>query len=267
MANQTEAPLLSVRQVSKTFTVRRGGSQVSTHALADVSLDVGEGEFVAVIGASGSGKSTLLRLIDGLDTASSGDILLRGQPVTGPGPDRGVVFQHPRLLPWRTVARNVEFGLECIGVNKAERAQRASEVLALVGLSGFENHYPAQLSGGMQQRVGIARAYAVSPSMLLLDEPFGALDAQTRVVLQQDLEKLWQAERKTTILITHDMEEAVYLAGRVVVMGNRPGRVVDVVDVPFARPRNYDLRGTPEFGALKTKLWHALQQGMASDVA
>ncbi|WP_159233128.1 ABC transporter ATP-binding protein [Mycolicibacterium vanbaalenii] len=266
MATSTAAPLLSVRNLSKTFTVRRGRSEVSTHALADISLEVEEGEFVAVIGASGSGKSTLLRLVDGLDTPTGGEILLRGEPVIGPGPDRGVVFQHPRLLPWRTVRRNVEFGLECIGVGRKERAAQAAEVLDLVGLTGFENHYPAQLSGGMQQRVGIARAYAVSPSMLLLDEPFGALDAQTRVVLQQDLEQLWQSQRKTTILITHDMEEAVYLAGRVVVMGNRPGRVVDVIDVPFARPRNYDLRGTSEFGAIKTRLWHALQQGMTSDV-
>ncbi|ANW65520.1 ABC transporter ATP-binding protein [Mycobacterium sp. djl-10] len=265
--NSTAAPLLSIRHVSKTFTIRRGRSQVSTHALADISLDVSEGEFVAVIGASGSGKSTLLRLIDGLDTPSGGEILLGGQPVTSPGPDRGVVFQHPRLMPWRTVRRNVEFGLECNGVGRAERSETASKVLELVGLTGFEDHYPAQLSGGMQQRVGIARAYAVSPSMLLLDEPFGALDAQTRVVLQQDLEQLWQAQRKTTILITHDMEEAVYLAGRVVVMGNRPGRVVDVIDVPFDRPRGYDLRGTAEFGALKTRLWHALQKGMADDVA
>lgn len=261
------ASLLSIRHVSKTFTIRRGRNQVSTHALADISLDVDEGEFVAIIGASGSGKSTLLRLIDGLDTPTGGEILLRGEPVTGPGSDRGVVFQHPRLLPWRTVQRNVEFGLECGGVAKSERSKRAAEVLALVGLSGFESHYPSQLSGGMQQRVGIARAYAVNPNMLLLDEPFGALDAQTKVFLQQDLEKLWQAQRKTTILITHDMEEAVYLAGRVVVMGNRPGRVVDVIDVPFARPRTYDLRGTQEFGALKTRLWHALQHGMANDVA
>jgi len=259
------APLLSIRQVSKTFVTRRGRTQVSTSALADVSLDIDEGEFVAVIGASGSGKSTLLRLIDGLDTPSGGEILLRGQPVTGPGTDRGVVFQHPRLLPWRTVKRNVEFGLECAGVNKAQRSGKTAEVLDLVGLSGFENHYPAQLSGGMQQRVGIARAYAVSPSILLLDEPFGALDAQTRVILQQDLEQLWQSQRKTTILITHDMEEAVYLAGRVVVMGRRPGSVVDIVDVPFARPRNYELRGTADFGALKTRLWNALQ--MSNDAA
>ncbi|KWX68743.1 ABC transporter ATP-binding protein [Mycobacterium sp. NAZ190054] len=258
-------PLLSIRQVSKTFVTRRGRNQVSTHALEDVSLDIDEGEFVAVIGASGSGKSTLLRLIDGLDVPSGGEILLRGRPVTGPGSDRGVVFQHPRLLPWRTVKRNVEFGLECVGVNKAQRSEKAAEVLDLVGLSGFENHYPAQLSGGMQQRVGIARAYAVSPSILLLDEPFGALDAQTRVVLQQDLELLWQTQRKTTVLITHDMEEAVYLAGRVVVMGRRPGRVVDIIDVPFARPRTYELRGTAEFGALKTRLWNALQ--MSNDAA
>jgi NitT/TauT family transport system ATP-binding protein len=259
--------ILSVRDVSKTFTVRQNRTQTSTHALAGVDLEVEEGEFVAIIGASGCGKSTLLRLIDGLDFPTTGQILLRGQEVTGPGADRGVVFQQPNLLPWRTVGRNIQFALECLHVDRGQRDGIVRDVLQLVGLEGFEQHYPGQLSGGMQQRVGIARAYAVRPSMLLLDEPFGALDAQTRVVLQEDLERLWRTEQKTTILITHDMEEAVYLADRVVVMGSRPGRVVDIVDIPFDRPRDYDLRGTAEFGRLKTRLWHALQAGMNADVA
>jgi NitT/TauT family transport system ATP-binding protein len=176
------------------------------------------------------------------------------------------VFQHPNLLPWRTVRRNVEFGLECNRVPAAERAVLIAKYLDLVGLTGFEDHFPAQLSGGMQQRVGLARAYAVHPEILLLDEPFGALDAQTRVVLQTELERVWQTERKTTILITHDMEEAVYLADRVVVMGSRPGRVVDVVDIPFGRPRGYEVRASAEFGELKARLWSSLQKGMSGHV-
>ncbi|MCU1443985.1 MAG: transporter ATP-binding protein [Cryobacterium sp.] len=258
--------ILSIRDVSKTFTIRRSRKQTSTHAIAELSLEVEEGEFIAIIGASGSGKSTLLRLIDGLDFPTTGEIRLRGQIIKGPGSDRAVVFQHPNLLPWRTVRRNVEFGLECNRVPAAERAVLIAKYLDLVGLTGFEDHFPAQLSGGMQQRVGLARAYAVHPEILLLDEPFGALDAQTRVVLQTELERVWQTERKTTILITHDMEEAVYLADRVVVMGSRPGRVVDVVDIPFGRPRGYEVRASAEFGELKARLWSSLQKGMSGHV-
>jgi NitT/TauT family transport system ATP-binding protein len=259
--------ILTISNVSKTFTIRKSRTQTTTHALAGVDLEVEDGEFVAIIGASGCGKSTLLRMIDGLDFPSSGEIRLRGEVITGPGPDRAVVFQQPSLLPWRTVQSNVEFGLECNGVPKADRPAIVQEYLDLVGLTGFEKHYPTQLSGGMQQRVGLARAYAVRPGILLLDEPFGALDAQTRVVLQTELERVWRAEQKTTILITHDMEEAVYLADRVVVMGNRPGRVTDIVDIPFPRPRGEEVRASAEFGALKQRLWHSLQAGMGSDAA
>lgn len=259
--------ILTISNVSKTFKIQKNRSYTTTHALEDVSLEVEDGEFIAIIGASGCGKSTLLRMIDGLDFPTTGEIRLRGEIVTGPGPDRGVVFQQPSLLPWRTVQSNIEFGLECNGVPAAERARRAAQYIELVGLGGFEKHYPSQLSGGMQQRVGLARAYAVDPGILLLDEPFGALDAQTRVVLQTELERVWRAEQKTTVLITHDMEEAVYLADRVIVMGNRPGRVTDIVEVPFARPRDEALRASAEFGALKQRLWRSLQRGMGVNVA
>ncbi|PRB18411.1 ABC transporter ATP-binding protein [Microbacterium sp. MYb62] len=259
--------ILTLKNVSKTFTVKKSRAYSTTHALEDVSFDVEDGEFIAIIGASGCGKSTILRMIDGLDFPTRGEIRLRGEIVTGPGPDRGVVFQQPSLLPWRTVQRNIEFGLECNGMAAAERQDRVAQYVELVGLGGFEGHYPAQLSGGMQQRVGLARAYAVDPGILLLDEPFGALDAQTRVVLQTELERVWRAERKTTVLITHDMEEAVYLADRVIVMGNRPGRVTDIIDVPFGRPRGEELRASAEFGELKQQLWRALQRGMGVGVA
>jgi NitT/TauT family transport system ATP-binding protein len=257
--------ILTIENVSKTFQIRRGKANQETRALAGVDLTVEEGEFCVIIGASGCGKSTLLRLIDGLVAPSEGRVLLRGKEVTSPGPDRGVVFQHAHLLPWRTVQRNVEFGLECLGVDRAERARRAARYIEMVGLSGFERHYPAQLSGGMQQRVGLARAFAVEPEILLLDEPFGALDAQTKLVLQGELEQIWSLERKTAVLITHDMEEALFLGDRVVVMSSRPGRVSAVIDVPFARPRTDATRSDPQFAAMKLQLWEALKEGMGDD--
>ncbi|SEF15681.1 ABC transporter ATP-binding protein [Jiangella alba] len=259
--------VLTIENVSKTFTTKRGRVVQETHALADVSLSIDEGEFCVIIGASGCGKSTLLRMIDGLTAPSSGQILLKGRPITGPGPDRGVVFQHAHLLPWRTVRKNVEFGLECLGVGQRERRERAATYIDMVGLSGFEDHYPAQLSGGMQQRVGLARAFAVEPEMLLLDEPFGALDAQTKIVMQGELERIWEVRRSTALLITHDIEEALFLADRIIVMSNRPGRVAQIVDVPFARPRRDDLRSDPEFAKMKFQLWDALKSGTAGRAA
>lgn len=254
--------ILTIENVSKTFEVRRGRSVQHTHALAGVNLTVRDKEFCVIIGASGCGKSTLLRLIDGLIAPTSGRILLHGKPISEPGPDRGMVFQHPHLLPWRNVMKNVEFGLECMGVAKDERRRRARRYIDLVGLVGFENHFPAQLSGGMQQRVGLARAFAVHPEIFLLDEPFGALDAQTRMILQSELERIWMLEQKTTILITHDIEEALFLADRVVVMSSRPGRISDIIDVPFPRPRTDDLRSEPDFARMKLDLWEALKKGM-----
>ena len=252
-------PLLTLEHVEKTFTVRRGKTDQELHALADINLDVESGEFCALIGPSGCGKSTLLRIVDGLLTPTSGRVLLHGRPVTGPGADRGFVFQHSNLLPWRTVKKNVEFGLECQGVEAGERAKRAERYLDMVGLDGFENYYPGQLSGGMQQRVGLARAFAIEPDIMLLDEPFGALDAQTRVQLQGELEQIWARERRTSILVTHDIEEAIFLADRVVVMSRRPGRIRDALDVPFGRPRDDAIRVDPKFAALKAQLWDGLK--------
>ncbi|MQA81411.1 MAG: ATP-binding cassette domain-containing protein [Streptosporangiales bacterium] len=254
--------MLRIEAVSKTFEARRGRKRQQTAALHDVDLEIQEQEFCAIIGPSGCGKSTLLRIIDGLIAPTSGTVKLHGEPVTAPGRDRGMVFQHAHLLPWRTVQKNVEYGLECLKVPAQERRRRASEYVELVGLQGFENHYPSQLSGGMQQRVSLARVFVVEPQMLLLDEPFGALDAQTRLSLQTELERMWTADKKTTLLITHDMEEALFLADRVVVMSARPGRISHAVDVPFDRPRTDAVRAEPEFARMKLDLWDALKKGM-----
>ena len=255
--------LLAIENVSKTFNAKRGGTVRGTLALTDVSFTVEDGEFLVIIGSSGCGKSTLLRLIDGLIAPSEGRVTIHGREVTGPGPDRGVVFQQANLLAWRTVRGNIEFGLECLGVDKAERRRRTTRYIEMVGLTGFEDHYPAQLSGGMQQRVGLARAFAVEPEILLMDEPFGALDAQTRLILQSELEHIWSANRRTAILITHDMEEALFLADRIVVMSSHPGRVSSILEVPFARPRSDEIRADPRFAEMKATLWEALKAGMA----
>ena len=254
--------MLEIAGVSKTFTTKRGRMRRETHALDDISLTVREGEFLVIVGASGCGKSTLLRMIDGLTAPTSGQITLRGKAITAPGPDRGVVFQHAHLLPWRTVRRNVDFGLECQHLPAPERRQRTAKYLSMVGLESFSDHYPGQLSGGMQQRVGLARALAVEPEILLLDEPFGALDAQTRLVMQTELERIWSLEKRTAILITHDIEEALFLADRIVVMTPRPGRVSQVVDVPFDRPRTDAVRSDPVFARMKLELWEALKSGV-----
>jgi NitT/TauT family transport system ATP-binding protein len=252
---------LEMRDVHKSFQTQRG----HTHALANVDLSVEEGEFCAIIGPSGCGKSTLLRLIDGLIRPSSGEILLRGKRVENPGPDRGMVFQHSNLMPWRTVLKNVEFGLECLGMPAKVRRERALEYIDTVGLGGFVDHYPRQLSGGMQQRAGLARAFAIEPAILLMDEPFGALDAQTRVVLQGELERIWLKEGRTAVLVTHDMEEAVYLADRVACMSSRPGRFVEIIDVPFERPRSDELRSDARFAKIKAELWRALRGDAAKE--
>jgi NitT/TauT family transport system ATP-binding protein len=202
-------------------------------ALEDVSLDVHPREFLALLGPSGCGKSTLLYLIGGFLPIETGTILVDGAPVRGPGPDRGIVFQHFALFPWKTVRKNVLYGLERQGLPRGEREARAQSFIDLVGLSGFEDSYPSQLSGGMKQRTAIARTLAFDPRMLLMDEPFGALDAQTRSLMQAELSSIWEKTRKTVIFVTHDVHEAVYLAGRVAVMSARPGRIKTIVDTQF----------------------------------
>lgn len=245
--------------VTKTFPVRGAPDEVFT-ALDDFTLDVRPGELLSLVGPSGCGKSTLLDLLGGLTRPTSGTLSLDGVPVTGPGPDRGIVFQQYALLPWRTAIGNVELGLEATGVPRRRRAAVAREFLALVGLGGFESRFPHELSGGMKQRVAIARALAFDPAVLLMDEPFAALDAQTRESLQQELLRIWRATGKTIVFITHGIEEAVFLGQRVAVMTSRPGRIKHVVDVDLGdRADDGDLRTSPAFTALRHEVWSALQ--------
>lgn len=227
--------------------------------LDDVDVDVAAGEFVTILGPSGCGKTTLLRVIGGLATPDSGSLLIDGAPVEGPGVDRAIVFQSFALLPWADVLTNVAFGLEVNGVSKRDREEIAAEYVRLVGLSGFERHLPKQLSGGMQQRVGLARALAVEPKTLLMDEPFGALDEQTRRILQEQLLEIWEATGKTVVFITHSLDEAIFLADRVLLMQAKPGRVAKALDVPFGRPRNRDVEGCAEFIDMKAELWQELR--------
>jgi len=262
-------PKISLRNVSKSFRLRPGkgaksGEGVRLTALQDVSLDVAAGEFLTLVGPSGSGKTTLLDILAGLASPDSGEVLLDGRPVTGPGPDRAVVFQQYALFPWRTAAENVAFGLEDRqldgkSLNRKERRARALEYLSLVGLEGFEDRYPHELSGGMRQRVAIARSLAYEPDVLLMDEPFAALDAQTREQLQDELVRLWQRTGKTIIFITHGIEEAVYLGQRVAVLSSRPGRVKTIVDIDLGdRDAEGDLRSSPAFVRQRHLLWELL---------
>jgi NitT/TauT family transport system ATP-binding protein len=255
------AAKIRIEAVSKTFAVRDGGTFT---ALDDVTLDVAPGEFLVVVGPSGCGKSTLLDLISGLTKPSSGRILLDGATVTGPALDRGIVFQQYALLPWRTAQRNVEFALEAQPrldrPNRRARAERAREYLDLVGLSGFEDRYPHELSGGMRQRVAIARALVADPAVLLMDEPFAAVDAQTRDGLQEELLRIWHKTGTTVVFITHGIDEAVYLGQRVAVMTSRPGRIKEVVDVRLSvRDAEDDVRSSPEFAAYRHQVWSLLR--------
>ena len=229
--------------------------------LENFSLQVKDLEFLVLLGPSGCGKSTLLRIINGIETSDGGRILIDGQDVTGTtGHGRGMVFQSFELFPWRTVLDNVAFGLEVAGIEKQQRLTQARECVELVGLTAFENAYPHQLSGGMQQRVGIARALAIKPSILLMDEPYGALYVQTRDLLQDELLNIWERERKTVVFVTHSIEEALYLADRIVVMSPRPGRIAQMIDVPFARPRRDEIKTDPEFLKLRRHIWESLKK-------
>ena len=250
---------VEVHGINKSF--RHQLEDTDLRVLNDVSLSFPGGTFTCVVGPSGCGKSTLLRIVDGLIAADSGIVTIGGEVIKGPSLDRGFVFQQFNLLPWRTVIANVEFGLENLGIGKEERRRRAKDVLKVVDLEDFERYYPGQLSGGMQQRVGLARALAVDPSILLMDEPFGSVDDQTRMLLQDELLAIWEKNQKTVIFVTHDIEEAIYLADRIVVMRARPSCVSRVVDVPFGRPREESIRGSAEMGRLKQEIWSELKAG------
>jgi ABC-type nitrate/sulfonate/bicarbonate transport system ATPase subunit len=242
--------ILQVSGVAKTFAGRGGG----TVALEATDLLVQENDFITILGPSGCGKSTLLRMVAGLDTPSTGLISLDGKPVTRPGADRGMVFQSYTLFPWLTVLQNVCFGLREKGLPAAQQQEIARQFIAKVGLKGFEHHYPKQLSGGMQQRTALARALANDPRILLMDEPFGALDHQTRELMQELLLAIWEDERKTVLFVTHDIDEAIFMANRVVVMSARPGRIKCDLPVPLAHPRHYAMKTTPVFMELKARL-------------
>ena len=250
--------MIEVKNCSKIYPSRDG--QPAVVALDNIEMTVQKQEFLCLLGPSGCGKTTLVKMIGGLVTWDEGEILIDNQPVTGPGPDRAMVFQNFALLPWADVLTNVAFGLELRGVPKKEREEKAMELIRSVNLSGFEHHYPNHLSGGMQQRVGLARALAVDPQILLMDEPFGSVDAQTRRTLQEDLLRFHQNAQKTVIFVTHSMEEAVRLGDRVVLLSPRPGRVQESVDVPLPRPRQDGIDRLPEFVELKEYLWQKLRE-------
>jgi len=243
---------LEVVGVTKVFGAERSG----VTALAPIDLKVKQNEFVCILGPSGCGKSTLLNIVAGFVTPSAGHVLLEGEPVLGPGADRGVVFQEHALFPWLTVAANIEFGLRMRGVDHRERASVVERYVKLMGLAGFESRYPKDLSGGMKQRVAIARAMANEPQILLMDEPFGALDAQTRALMQAELTRVWLETRKTVLFVTHSIEESILLADRVVAMSARPGTIKEIVSVPMPRPRDDT---SPEFNSLKRALTDLLR--------
>jgi ABC-type nitrate/sulfonate/bicarbonate transport system ATPase subunit len=246
-----DKPLLQVRGVERRFG--------ATVALQATDLDIAENEFVTILGPSGCGKSTLLRIVAGLDVPTAGEVLLEGRRIEGPGADRGMVFQSYTLFPWLTVLDNVCFGLRERGLPRAQQLEQAQGFLAQVGLKAFAQHYPKQLSGGMQQRTALARALANRPRMLLMDEPFGALDHQTRELMQELLLGLWEAQRQTVLFVTHDIDEAVFMGGRVVVMSARPGRIKLDRAVPLPHPRHYSVKTTPAFAALKSELTEAVR--------
>jgi len=250
--------ILTLRHVSKFFGDADNGSE-QVVAINDVSLDVSAGEFFSIIGPSGCGKSTLLRIIGGLLAASSGELTVGSDKVNGPHPWLGMVFQEESTFPWRTTLGNVEFGLEMRGVSQDQRRQKSREMIRLVGLSGFEERYPSELSGGMKQRVAIARALVLEPKILLMDEPFGALDEQTRIILGEELLRIRDQLKQTIILVTHNINESVQLSDRVMIMTARPGRVKEVVPIDLPHPRDSTIIASDRFGKLVGRVWGALR--------
>ena len=257
-------PKLELRGVRKSFTAPGKAEFV---AIDDISISAAEGEFLVLVGPSGSGKSTLLDLVGGLTKPTAGEILLDGKPITGPGLDRGVVFQQYALLPWRTARANVEFGLEAKGISRRQRRAIADEYLGLVGLGNFGDHYPHELSGGMKQRVAIARSLSYDPEVLLMDEPFAALDAQTREGLQGELLRIWKATGKTILFITHGIDEAIYLGNRVAILTERPGRIKEILPIDIDRDAVDDIRSSEQFRDYRHRIWLSLRPEVAGAAA
>ena len=246
------------------YQPRTGGRLL---ALDNINLQVDEGEFVTIVGPSGCGKTTFINLCDGLLKPTAGQITIDGKQVTGPGTDRGMVFQDSCLMPWRTVAKNVIFGLECQGLDNAEGQERARTFIKLVGLQGFEDHYPHELSGGMQQRCNLARALTVDPKILIMDEPFAALDAQTREIMQSELLRIWREARKTVLFITHQINEAIYLADRLIIFGARPGKVKQTIKLDLPRPRDLSLKRDPRFLQYEDQVWNVIEEEVKKTMA
>ena len=263
LASPSPEPRIILRNISKTFS--QPGAGKATDALRDVSLEVQDKTFIALLGPSGCGKTTLLRIVNGLIAPDSGTVLVSGH-APQPGPDVGFVFQSFRLIPWATVQANVEFALLATPLDKAERRDRARQYISLVGLSRFSGSYPGELSGGMKQRVALARALASEPSILLMDEPFASIDAQTRELMQIELMRIWNLRRAVVLFVTHSVDEAILLADKVVLMGPRPGRILEVLDVDLPRPRwTSEMRAEPRFVALRSYLWTRIRDLVLSD--
>jgi NitT/TauT family transport system ATP-binding protein len=258
-------PKLHAVNVSMEYLRRRDGSRLL--AIDDLSLDVAEGEFATIVGPSGCGKSTFLHIVGGLTRATRGDVQVDGKTVRQPGRDRAMVFQDSSLFPWYTVSQNVGYGLECLGVPARVAAERVAPLIEMVGLAGFEKNYPYELSGGMQQRVNIARALAIDPGLLLMDEPFASLDAQTREIMQAELLKIWNQTRKTVLFITHQISEAVYLSDRVVVMSARPGRILADIPIDLPRPRELAIKSDPRFVRYEGEIWRLLESEVRQEMA
>lgn len=255
---------LEVAHVGKSFQTRDGRP---TPVLDQINFKVATGEFVSIVGASGCGKTTLLRIVDGLTPADSGQVLVDGKAQWGPGPDRAFVFQNDSLYPWRTVEQNVYFGLELKGLARDKCKEASRALIELVGLKGFERHYPRELSGGMRQRVNLARALAMSPDILLMDEPFASLDAQTREIMQKELLRIWEDEKKTVLFITHQIDEAVFLSDRVLVFSARPGRIKRDIRIDIQRPRPLDLKRSPQFTEYVDQIWGLIEDEVIASMA
>jgi len=252
------ATKLSVAALSKWFG--------TLEALRNIEMGIAEGEFISIVGPSGCGKTTFLRIVAGLETATSGTVAIGGRAVTGPGADRGFVFQSDNLLPWRTVLNNAAIGPEIAGTVGETEKRRTLDLLKLVGLGGFENYFPRQLSGGMRQRVNLARALAIDPEILLMDEPFSALDAQSREIMQTELLRIWEQGRKTVLFVTHQIDEAVFLSDQIFVFARRPGRVQERVSIDLPRPRALDIKRSPEFVAYVDHIWRLIENDVRESV-